>query len=150
MRSQRPQRSRDHRHLSRCSATRKPNGKVASVKRTEEPTRQTAAKGLNFGLVVGVVVALFPAAGIGLVAGMFRMVPPEPVSELSLATSLKAARSDLKNLGELLDNRTWARGRVPSTPRGRCPQPVQPVLVAAPSPGKGRHAKAGLETLNII
>ena len=45
--------------------TRKPNGKVEIVKRTEEPTRQGGAKGFLVGLAVGAVVLFFqpPASG---------------------------------------------------------------------------------------
>jgi uncharacterized membrane protein len=82
--------------------TRKPDGKVAIVKRVEMPTRQGAAAGLITGLAIGAIAALFPAvalgagllgggaigAGLGAVAG-------HVVGGMS--------RSDLKNLGELLD-----------------------------------------------
>jgi len=85
--------------------TREPNGKVDIVKRTEEPTRQGGAKGFIVGLAVGAVVALFPAAGIGLAAGL--------LGGGAIGASLGAvaghvaggmSRSDLKDMGELLDN----------------------------------------------
>jgi len=83
--------------------TRTPDGKVKIVKRVEEPTRQGGAIGLIAGLAIGLAVALFPAislgagllgggaigAGIGALAG-------------HVAGGMK--RSDLKDLGELLDN----------------------------------------------
>jgi uncharacterized membrane protein len=87
--------------------TRKPDGKVEIVKRVEEPTRHGAAAGLAIGLAVGVVVALFPAAGIGLAAGM--------LGGAAIGTTIGAVaghatrgmkRSDLKELGELLDDGT--------------------------------------------
>jgi hypothetical protein len=46
--------------------TRKPNGKVEIVERTEEPTRQGPAVGFAVGLAAGAAIALFPAAGLGL------------------------------------------------------------------------------------
>ena len=85
--------------------TREPNGKVDIVKRTEEPTRQGGAKGFIVGLAVGAVVALFPAAGIGLTAGL--------LGGGAIGAGLGAvaghvaggmSRSDLKDMGELLDN----------------------------------------------
>jgi uncharacterized membrane protein len=85
--------------------TRKPDGKVTIVRRVEEPTIQGGAKGLFIGLAVGAAVALFPAitlaaglvgggaigAGMGAIAG-------------HVAGGMK--RSDLKDLGELLDHGT--------------------------------------------
>jgi len=85
--------------------TRKPDGKIEIVKRVEEPTRQAAARGLLVGLAVGVAVALFPAAGLGLAAGAIGG------GAIGLGTGAVAGhvvggmkRSDLKELGELLDD----------------------------------------------
>ncbi|HUJ93893.1 MAG TPA: hypothetical protein VLW84_01405 [Terriglobales bacterium] len=87
--------------------TRKPNGKVDIVKRTEEPTRQAAAGGLLVGLAVGLVVALFPAAGIGLAAGALGGgAIGAGVGAVAGHVVGGLKRSDLKDLGELLDNGT--------------------------------------------
>ena len=83
--------------------TRKPDGRVAIVKRVEEPTRQGGALGLVAGLAIGLAMALFPAIGIG--AGL--------LAGGAIGASVGAVaghvvggmrRSDLKELGELLDN----------------------------------------------
>ena len=85
--------------------TRGPDGKVEIVKRVEEPTRHGAAAGLLVGLAVGAIVTLFPAAGIGLAAGL------AGGGAIGTATGAVAGhvargmrRSDLKELGELLDD----------------------------------------------
>jgi uncharacterized membrane protein len=87
--------------------TRKPGGKVEIVKRTEEPTRQGAARGFLVGLAVGAVVVPFPAAGIGLAAGL---VGGGAIGAGAGAVAGHVAggmkRADLKNLGELLDDGT--------------------------------------------
>ena len=87
--------------------TRKPNGKVELVKRTEEPARQGAARGLVVGLAVGAVIALFPAAGIGLAAGLLGG-GAVGASAGAVAGHVVGGmkRSDLKDIGELLDNGT--------------------------------------------
>jgi uncharacterized membrane protein len=85
--------------------TRTPDGKVEIVERTEEPTRQGAARGLVAGLAVGAVIALFPAVGIGLAAGL---LGGGAIGAGAGAVAGHVAggmnRSDLKDLGELLDN----------------------------------------------
>jgi uncharacterized membrane protein len=87
--------------------TRKANGKVDIIKRTEEPTRQAAAKGLIVGLAVGAVVALFPAAGLGLAAGMLGGgAIGAGVGAVAGHVAGGMKRSDLKDLGELLDDGT--------------------------------------------
>jgi len=85
--------------------TRKPNGKVDIVKRTEEPTRHGAVRGLVVGLAVGAAVALFPALGLSLAAGMLGG------GAIGAATGAVVghvhggmSRSDLKDIGELLDD----------------------------------------------
>jgi len=85
--------------------TRKADGKVSIVKRVEEPTRHGGAAGLAIGLAVGALAALFPAItlGAGLLAGgalgaTVGAVAGHVVGGMS--------RSDLKNLGELLDEGT--------------------------------------------
>jgi len=84
--------------------TRKPDGKVAIVKRVEEPTRHGAAIGLAAGLAVGVVVALFPALGVGLAAGMAGGgAIGAAVGAVTGHVAKGMKRSDLKSLGELLD-----------------------------------------------
>jgi uncharacterized membrane protein len=84
--------------------TRKPNGKVDIVKRVEEPTRQGGAIGLAIGLAVGAVVALFPAAAISLAAGILgggAIGAGAGAVAGHVVGGMK--RSDLKDLGELLD-----------------------------------------------
>ena len=87
--------------------TRKPNGKVEIVKRTEEPTRHGAAAGFLVGLAVGAAVALFPAASLGLVAGLVGGgAIGAGVGAVAGHVAGGMKRSDLKDLGELLDNGT--------------------------------------------
>jgi uncharacterized membrane protein len=85
--------------------TRTPDGKVTIVKRVEEPTRQGGAAGLAVGLAVGALLALFPAIslGAGLLAGSAIGASVGAVAG-HVVGGMK--RSDLKELGELLDNGT--------------------------------------------
>jgi uncharacterized membrane protein len=82
--------------------TKRSDGKVEIVKRVEEPTRQGAVAGLAVGLAVGALVALFPAVAIG--AGL--AIGGAAGAALGATAGHVAAgmsRSDLKELGELLD-----------------------------------------------
>jgi uncharacterized membrane protein len=85
--------------------TRKADGKVDIAKRVSEPMRRGAAGGLLGGMALGASLALFPAitlagglltggvlgAGVGTIAG-------------HMVTGM--SRSDLKDLGEVLDTGT--------------------------------------------
>lgn len=82
--------------------TRKPDGKVDIVKVVEEPTKKGATAGLVTGLALGAIAALFPAVGLaaGLVAGGALGTGAGAVAG---HVSGGMSRSDLKELGELLD-----------------------------------------------
>ncbi len=85
--------------------TKDDEGKVHIVKKHEEPTRQGAAGGLVAGLAVGAAIALFPAVAIGgalLVGG----ATGAGLGALAGHVAGGLSRSDLKDLGELLDDGT--------------------------------------------
>ncbi len=76
------------------------DGDVRIVKKHEQPTRHGAAVGLGWGLAVGVVAAIFPPVGIGLVgAGAGGAAIGGVVGHASGGMSW----GDLKDLGEALD-----------------------------------------------
>jgi len=82
--------------------TKDANGKVRIVEKIEEPTRQGAVGGLVVGLAVGALVALFPAIAIGAglaVAGAAGAAIGATAGHVAAGMS----RSDLKDVGELLD-----------------------------------------------
>jgi uncharacterized membrane protein len=82
--------------------TKDPDGKVRIVKRVEEPARQGAIGGLAIGLAVGALVALFPAVALGAglaIGGASGAVLGATAGHVAAGMS----RSDLKDLGELLD-----------------------------------------------
>ena len=82
--------------------TRKADGKVAIVKRVEEPARHGGAMGLVVGLAVGALVALFPAIGLG--AGLlYGGALGATAGAIAGHVVGGMRRSDLKDLGELLD-----------------------------------------------
>ncbi|ANZ23448.1 hypothetical protein A4U64_01075 [Rhodococcus sp. WB1] len=76
------------------------NGKVHIVKKHEQPTRHGAAVGLGWGLAVGVVAALFPPVGIGLVGAA---AGGTALGAVVGHASDRMKRSDVKELGETLD-----------------------------------------------
>jgi uncharacterized membrane protein len=83
--------------------TRRDDGKVHIAKKHEQPTRHGALRGLGIGLAGGVLVALFPAVALGgalLVGG----AGGAAVGALAGHVSRGMRRSDLKDLGELLDD----------------------------------------------
>jgi uncharacterized membrane protein len=82
--------------------TRKPNGRVEIVKRTEIPTQTGARRGLAAGLAVGAVAALFPA--VGLAAGVLGgATAGAGIGALAGHVTGGMNRGDLKTMGELLD-----------------------------------------------
>jgi uncharacterized membrane protein len=85
--------------------TKTDKGKVKIVKTHEQPTRQASAGGLAVGLATGAVVALFPAVGLaaGLIAGG---AAGAGLGAIAGHVAGGMSRSDLKDLGELLDDGT--------------------------------------------
>jgi uncharacterized membrane protein len=82
--------------------TRGVDGKVTIVEKHEQPTRQGAWGGLGIGLVGGAVVALFPAVALG--AGLlWGGATGAGIGALAGHVAAGMSRSDLKELGELLD-----------------------------------------------
>jgi uncharacterized membrane protein len=78
------------------------DGKVRIVKKVEEPARQGAIGGLAVGLAVGALVALFPAVALGAglaIGGASGAVLGATAGHVVAGMS----RSDLKDVGELLD-----------------------------------------------
>jgi uncharacterized membrane protein len=82
----------------------KPDGKVKIVKKHETPTRVGGVAGAGVGLATGLVIALFPAAAIG--GGLLPATGGGGAVLGALAGHAAAgmSRSDLKDLGEGLDN----------------------------------------------
>lgn len=79
------------------------DGKVKIIKRHEQPTRDAAKGGLVAGFAVGALIALFPAVGIG--AGLiFGGGAGAALGALAGHAAAGMSRSDLKDLGELLDD----------------------------------------------
>jgi uncharacterized membrane protein len=77
-------------------------GKVQIVRRHDEPTRHGSATGLNWGLAVGAVAALFPAVGI-LGALAVGAGSGAALGAVAGHASGALSRDDLKALGEVLD-----------------------------------------------
>jgi uncharacterized membrane protein len=82
---------------------RRDDGKVKIVKKHETPTRVGGVLGGGVGLATGLVIALFPAAAIG--TGLLAATTAGGAALGALAGHAAAgmSRSDLKEIGEMLD-----------------------------------------------
>jgi uncharacterized membrane protein len=83
--------------------SKRKDGKVKIVKKHEQPTRQGAWRGAGIGLAAGAVIALFPAAAIG--SGLLAGTTGAGAAMGAIAghVSMGMSRSDLKEVGEELD-----------------------------------------------
>jgi uncharacterized membrane protein len=83
--------------------TRREDGKVKIVSKHEQPTRTGGWRGAGIGLATGAVIALFPAAAIG--SGLLAATTAAGAGLGALAGHVAGgmSRTDLKELGELLD-----------------------------------------------
>ncbi len=79
------------------------DGKVKILKKHEQPTRKGGWRGAGIGLATGAVIALFPAAAIG--SGLLAATTGTGAALGAVAGHVAAgmSRSDLKELGERLD-----------------------------------------------
>ena len=89
------------------------NGKVKVVKKHEQPTRQGAWAGGGLGLAAGLCVALFPPVGIGVAA--WGTAIGAGLGSLAGHVVAGMSRSDLKDLGETLDEGECALVAVAAT-----------------------------------
>ena len=89
-------------------------GKVKIVKKHEQPTRQGAWIGGGLGLATGLCVALFPAVGIGA-AALYGTGIGAGLGAIAGHAAGGMSRSDLKDLGETLDDGECALVAVAAT-----------------------------------
>jgi uncharacterized membrane protein len=80
---------------------RRADGKVRITKQHETPTRVGGALGAGVGLATGLVVALFPIAGLGLAVAT--TAGGAVLGAVAGHAAAGMSRSDLKELGEHLD-----------------------------------------------
>jgi uncharacterized membrane protein len=81
----------------------KENGKVKIVKKHETPTRVGGVLGGGLGLATGLVIALFPGAAIGAGLLVGTTAGGTILGVIAGHASAGMSRSDLKDLGEALD-----------------------------------------------
>lgn len=86
---------------------RNDKGKVKITKKHETPTRAGGVMGGGVGLATGLVVALFPFAGIGA-AALTGLTGGAVIGAVAGHAAAGMSRSDLKDLGEELDAGTAA------------------------------------------
>jgi uncharacterized membrane protein len=82
------------------------DGRVKVVKKHESPTRVGGALGAGVGLATGLVAALFPAVGLGLGLLAGTTGGGAVLGALAGHAAGGLSRSDLKELGEQLDDGT--------------------------------------------
>ncbi|MGA9279667.1 DUF1269 domain-containing protein [Ilumatobacter sp.] len=87
---------------------RRDDGKVKVVKKHETPTRAGGVLGGGVGLATGLVVALFPFAAIGGGLVLGTTAGGALLGAVAGHTAAGMSRSDLKELGEQLDEGTAA------------------------------------------
>jgi uncharacterized membrane protein len=80
------------------------DGKVKIVKKHETPTRVGGVLGGGVGLATGIVIALFPAAAIGGGLLLATTAGGALVGSVAGHAAAGMSRSDLKELGESLDD----------------------------------------------
>ncbi len=82
------------------------NGKMKVIKKHEQPTRQMGWAGAGLGFATGLLVALFPAVGLGgaLLTGT---AAGAAMGAMLGHVSAGVSRGDLKELGEVLDDGTY-------------------------------------------
>ena len=80
---------------------RRDDGKVKITKQHETPTRVGGALGAGVGLATGLVIALFPIAGLGLAVAT--TAGGAALGAVAGHAAAGMSRSDLKDLGEYLD-----------------------------------------------
>jgi uncharacterized membrane protein len=87
--------------------TKTEHGKVKITSKHEQPTRQEAWAGGGLGLAAGVLVALFPAVGLGAAVAYGTGIGAG-LGALAGHSAAGLSRSDLKDLGEHLDSGEYA------------------------------------------
>jgi uncharacterized membrane protein len=87
--------------------TKTEHGKVKITSKHEQPTRQGAWAGGGLGLAAGVLVAIFPAVGIGAAVAYGTGIGAG-LGALAGHSAAGLSRSDLKDLGEYLDEGEYA------------------------------------------
>lgn len=84
--------------------THQPDGQIEIIKRVEEPARHGGVAGLIIGLAVGAAIALFPPLGMSLAGTMLGAGAIGAAGGAVVGHVMAGMRrSDLKDLGELLD-----------------------------------------------
>jgi uncharacterized membrane protein len=82
-------------------------GKVKIIKKHEQPTRQAGWAGAGLGLATGLVVSLFPAVALTGVLAAEATAAGAAMGAMIGHVAGGMSRSDLKDLGEILDDGSY-------------------------------------------